>query len=268
MFAGSFTEAQRAYRAENAQEHSPPHQGTRERSAIEFAAIADAVQPRPAKESDKNPQEQEHWWDKAWRHWGRRFFTDLKVTDVLIAISSVFLALFTARLWISTAGLWETALRQSRHLENTAERQLRAYVNIWDAEIIFTSVADVSPNVQIKFRNTGQTPAYRVMNRCNYFFSLIGTPNSFMLPSDGARYADLGPGQHSTATIIVPLAQWERNRPHILAKRIILYAFGEISYFDTFEKRQFTKYRLQIPVDDEGITDGRLLFSEGGNESS
>jgi hypothetical protein len=269
MVAGSFTPHQRTYRAEYAQERSSPHQGAPERSPIKFAAIADAVQPRSTKESDNDPQQQEWWWEKAWRHWGRRLFADLKVTDVLIAISSVFLALFTWRLWVATDRLWEAARKQTLHLANTAERQLRAYVYVADASILHTN-SEYRPNIRITFKNFGQTPAYQVRNTCRFTLMRTETVEEVVVTS---HRSDLGPSQDRSTNLFISRKIWVIQRQMILSRAAIGVAYGKITYFDAFQNRasahpRFTRYRFEIPVDDEGITEGGLLFSEEGNESS
>jgi hypothetical protein len=58
----------------------------------------------------------------------------------------------------------------------------------------------------------------------------------------------------------------------IKARGGTFFVFGEISYFDAFQdinsaEPHFTRYRFSLPVDDEGIHDGGLLFADEGNES-
>ena len=73
--------------------------------------------------------------------------------------------------------------------------------------------------------------------------------------------------------MLIPLRPWAITRQIILRKAGIGIVFGEITYFDAFQNRasaqpRFTRYRFEIPVDEEGITDGSMLFSEEGNESN
>jgi hypothetical protein len=165
--AESFAQAKQTYRAENAQEHSAPHQWTRERSAIEFAPIADAVQPRSAKESDNDPQKQEHWWDKAWRHWLRRFFADAKITDAVAAIATVFLAIFTYKLWVSTNYMWK-ATKQSVDIAERSltdlERPFR-YMQITHtgAALAELGIMNITgDDIRYRFVNYGRTPAHLI----------------------------------------------------------------------------------------------------------
>jgi hypothetical protein len=88
-----------------------------------------------------------------------------------------------------------------------------------------------------------------------------------------SHYSDLGPSQDKSTTMLVSQVAWAILKPMILSRAGIGIVYGEITYFDAFQNRasaqpHFTRYRFQIPVDDEGITDGGLLFSEEGNDSS
>jgi hypothetical protein len=181
--AGSFTETQQTYCAENTQEYSAPHQGTGERTPIEFAAIADAVQPRSAKESDNNPQQQERWWDKAWRHWVRRFFADAKITDAVVAISTVFLAIFTYRLWVSTNHMWEATKRSADAARDSADvlpAIERPYVLVIGGGFLTVSTQvtqDSRPIVAYRCGNFGKTPAIIENLRAGFSRNSDGRPD-------------------------------------------------------------------------------------------
>ena len=175
--AGSFTEAQQTYRAENAQEHPAPHQWAREQSLIKFAAIADAVQPRSAKESDNDPQHQEHWWDKAWRHWVRRFFADAKITDAVVAIATAFLAIFTYRLWVSTNHMWKATKRSADIAERSLTDLERPFLYIQithtGAALAELGVMNITgDDIKYRFVNYGRTPAHLV----NYIHEVRTSP--------------------------------------------------------------------------------------------
>jgi hypothetical protein len=111
VIVGSGSPAQETYRADNAQYYSAPHEGSAEGAIVKLAAVTNAMQPSTAEQAADNPQEQERWWNKAWRHWVRRFVADAKITDAVVAIATLFLAIFTARLWVSTNRMWEATKR-------------------------------------------------------------------------------------------------------------------------------------------------------------
>ena len=73
------------------------------------------------------------------------------------ALATIAIAAFTLTLKWSTDRLWTAGERQLAHFEDTAERQLRAYIFPRHTKLIdFNS----NPLVQIIFKNSGQTPAY------------------------------------------------------------------------------------------------------------
>jgi hypothetical protein len=67
-------------------------------------------QPEPAEKTQKDSNQKESPIDKAWRHWMSRFFTDIKITDALLALFTGLLALYTFRLSIATHETREIAL--------------------------------------------------------------------------------------------------------------------------------------------------------------
>jgi len=268
--AGSFTEAQQTYRAENAQEHPAPHQWAREQSLIKFAAIADAVQPRSAKESDNDPQHEEHWWDKAWRHWVRRFFADAKITDAVVAIATAFLAIFTYRLWVSTDHMWEATKRSANFAEKSLFQLEAPYVYV---EIINTgvnviqrqltrengAVINLDPeieygNIKFCFANHGRTPA----EIASYFDAVViaegadGIPDpidpkatadhplppGIFAPKEGRTREYEIQGSEVLATIMNVVSRG-RDTNFVLDR---LFLIGFVRYADIFNNRYVTGF--------------------------
>jgi hypothetical protein len=83
-----------------------------ERPIMRSTQAADNLQPKATEKAKKDAGQEESTIEKAWRHWIRRFLTDLKITDVLVALFTGLLALYTARLWIATHNLQEVAEQQ------------------------------------------------------------------------------------------------------------------------------------------------------------
>ena len=61
----------------------------------------------------------------------------------------------------STDKLWEAGERQLKHLESTAERQLRAYVYVVGKDFLVQGEEHERFINQIRILNSGQTPAYK-----------------------------------------------------------------------------------------------------------
>jgi hypothetical protein len=83
----------------------------------------------------------------------------IAVFTAVLAIATIVLAIATIKLWRATNSLWETGEHQLKHLEQTAERQLRAYLAIADAFIKLVD-NDTAIETTIMLRNSGQTPGY------------------------------------------------------------------------------------------------------------
>src|ERR1700719_3570647 len=77
----------------------------------------------------------------------------------ITALATVAIGFFTLTLKLSTDKLWEAGETQRRLYEDTAERQLRAYVHITKA-----SFSNLRGDAEffIEYKNCGQTPAYRM----------------------------------------------------------------------------------------------------------
>jgi hypothetical protein len=192
------------------------------------------------------------------------------------------LARYTKRLFLATCvlaavtgGLATAAFLQIHVGRIAIGRQLRAYVYVADASILHAN-SEYRPNIRITFKNFGQTPAYEVRNTSR--FIVVRTENAeHFVPEEEvtvtSHRSDVGPSQDKSTTLVISRPVWDIQRQMILSRNEIGVAYGEITYFDAFQNRasaqpRFTRYRFQIPVDDEGITDGPLVFSEEGNESS
>jgi hypothetical protein len=89
-----------------------------------------------------------------------------KYEGLITAAFTVVLAVFTGRLWYSTDNLWKATTELVRGAEDTAQRQLRAYVGVTvpDSELRYPdqSLQSSDPSIfkiALEIRNSGQTPA-------------------------------------------------------------------------------------------------------------
>jgi hypothetical protein len=202
-----------------------------------------------------------------------------KPTDWFLVIFSGLLVLYTRRLYTATSGLFtetaglrEAALEQSLDMKtsialagDTAKRQLRAYVGVARIHILHTD-GDWQPNVRVNFKNFGQTPAYKVANRFNCTFSNADNISHDL--RDRPNYSDLGPTQDMTCTALITQADWTKFKPGLLDGTVKLFVYGEITYHDAFGDPHFSRYRVQLSPDDEGIKEDSFFFCPEGNESS
>jgi hypothetical protein len=192
----------------------------------------------------------------------------------ITALATVAIGIFTLTLKLSTDRLWIAGEKQRNLFDETAKRQLRAYVHVADAAILYAEAdSEWCPNIRVQFKNYGQTPAYKVRNRCKCTMSLIGQPDFDKLPEVITHSSDLGPTQDRITTVIIPRIHWEFMTANAIMKPVsgTVHVFGEITYFDAFQNRasakpHFTRYRFYLVRDDDGITS--LMLSDEGNESN
>jgi|SRR3954451_7154816 len=151
----------------------------------------------------------------------------------LVAIGTLFLSLFTLALWTATRAL-------VRGAENTAVRQLRAYVFVRPDQV-HVDLAKVEIGMQYEKINAGQTPAYDVINIGEMRIMPWPLPDDFVVtPIDEKeankhRNAPIGPkqrGMFSKPTMKYrPLKENERY-----------YLLVIIRYRDAFDRRRTTRF--------------------------
>jgi hypothetical protein len=122
------------------QSAQPDKRGTRE-SPLSIEVLR--VPPRSEEERREQADERR---EKADSDWWLVGYTGA------LAAATILLAIMTGMLWFATKRLVEGA-------ENTAKRQLRAYVSAIDGECI---VKDSAVVATLKIKNSGQTPAYNL----------------------------------------------------------------------------------------------------------
>jgi hypothetical protein len=138
----------------------------------------------------------------------------------------------------------EASNRSVTLMAETAQRQLRAYVCLDSAAVIFPEPAVL--DAQIKFKNCGQTPAYDVRGWIHTWFAEYPLKDELPNPPDDMRKGaeTLAPGRVSTFIS----ARKPPLPPQCLSvlgtPKFTLYVYGKVVYRDIFGKEQFTNYRL------------------------
>ena len=159
------------------------------------------------------------------------------------------------------------AQRLADNAEITAQRQLRAYIGISEVRIYHAS-GEWQPNIQISYKNYGQTPAHAVGNSVTYFFHISGTPTFDMKAGKGPRPLYLAPTQEKSTSVLIPQAQWELFKDAIARKSVVFFIFGEIHYTDVFGVARWTRFRLQLDPDEDGIKEDGFVFCDEGNDAN
>lgn len=182
--------------------------------------------------------------------------------EAIIAAFTIILALSTIFLWVATRDL-------VINTENTARRQLRAYVFVVQVEIVDMGTPNV--NAAVKIRNTGQTPAYDVTvstgaNAFNVPGNVTFTPTPIGPNSSRFVFGPDGLGRYN-----IPLQSIIGAANRIAAIKTgngALYVWGEILYKDAFGKGQYTRFRHMIGGTAGWPSDNLMTVCPEGNEAS
>jgi hypothetical protein len=161
------------------------------------------------------------------------------VTFLLVLVTGV-LATFTYKLWKSTNKLVEGA-------EDTAKRQLRAYVSVTPTKL--NGPANISH--YFSMINHGQTPARDVMETGLMDVFPYPLPPNFPFPAlPGPRHGRLvlHPDQTNYSGLAGAARTFTQQEiAHIGTGQYRLYIYGLITYTDVFEKPHITKFCHSIP---------------------
>ncbi len=191
-----------------------------------------------------------------------------KNADWLNALSTAFLAVFTVVLALGTIGLYLATKNLVEGTDDTAKRQLRAYVGVGANDFSFELPDETDPAYKpvdlnappqilkdflvINVKNFGQTPAHDVVVFGNVtptlgasdlpqdFFSKMGSPDKIDA-STGIFVSTLMLQPQQTATskhVILDV------RPFTAAKsrNVTIFVWGQIYYKDIYERTWRTRF--------------------------
>jgi hypothetical protein len=177
-------------------------------------------------------------------------------------------------LFLATMALFWATWKLVRGANETAEKQLRAYLNVaLDDQTLASVVTGLEATCPIVIRNFGNTPAHDVILYCNIV--PVDWPLKDGLPElikdnpadnlKGSRTV-LHPRQEMPGNVI---GQEPINADEIRLlqtpgdRRLCMY--GELSYRDVFAKTHTTKFRLISGK--YGVLPARFTWCNDGNES-
>jgi hypothetical protein len=152
---------------------------------------------------------------------------------VLLAAVTTALAIFTYKLWRSTGAL-------VRGADETAKRELRAYVFLDMSFIRNTATESARPYIVL--RNSGKTPAYR-LSVSTWGCVAQSCAELPQLPT-AITYGHLAPGAPYTLRVPMQSPLTEAQRAAVLAENgnTALYAYGEAQYIDAFKDPHHTHF--------------------------
>lgn len=175
----------------------------------------------------------------------------------LASIASFIAVLFALRL----------AQQANAIARDTAKRQLRAYIFVEKTELIVSDVARQA-SFAIEWRNSGQTPAYRVLSGCDIIIADTGWKGNreVEFPPSGYSKDNIGPGGvQQILDYVITLSPdefiaWK-------AGSRTLYIFSEVHYDDVFGEGHMTKRRMKAVWNDIK-TKIELTTEDFGSEAS
>lgn len=159
-----------------------------------------------------------------------------------------------------------SAERLVKTMEDTADRQLRAYVFVYAADIEGIDSAN-PPEAVVVIKNSGQTPAFDVLHVGGIGFGKSFDTLSAAIPPDEITRMTLPPGGIWKNCVTAPRRLSTGEKSAIHAGTMIIFVYGEIRYKDAFDKPRFTKYRFMIGGS-AGMRGSSLSGCAEGNEAN
>ena len=191
----------------------------------------------------------------------------------ILAFGAAVMAALYARGAVKEGRNSATAAQETlEHAQITSKQQLRAYVGFDGAEARYLD-GSRPVEIMLKFKNAGQTPAYK--------FSTKGGCTLFPYPGP-TKFKDVSDHIHAPltvppggATIKMEYADLPSARlANLKAGKDVLYVFGTITYEDIFGQPHYVNYRWLIGGKQKiSMTekDGKLVEllapAEDGNDS-
>jgi len=190
--------------------------------------------------------------------WPPIFGYRLKVTDTLVV-------LFTAGLFMATWLLWAATKKLVLSAENTAERQLRAYVYFKDAKVEYTSD---TWKINYRIDNFGHTPAHnvRLLSVAEVVDWTNGKPSKIPVPDQVETLGSMAPnGDFFELDVGV---QGIATLEDIKEGKKAIYLTGNILYETVFEKGlRVTNFRYYIGGD-QGYDSNEMSADSQGNDAT
>ncbi|WP_172592463.1 hypothetical protein, partial [Nitrosomonas supralitoralis] len=174
------------------------------------------------------------------------------------------IAFFTFLLFLATVALWWATRRLVQGAEDTAQRQLRAYVSInLDEKMFFDS--DGLLNAPFITKNNGVTPANFML--CSLHIGLFRFPLDTELDppnySPTSSNSSLFPGEQVRQYATLPRELNQTETQVIENGEGAIYVWGEVRYKDVFNKQRSTQFRMYSTGAD--FCRGELAYHHEGN---
>lgn len=206
-----------------------------------------------------------------------------------VATYTFYLAVVTAALVFATIALWRATARLVKGAEDTAERQLRAYVGVSAASIenvvhqpalvsdyadFLDTAAGAGPRgritVNLTLKNAGQTPAYHVVSW--FTLSVAAIHGDAAMPPEPNDYRErqiLLPEGTLDKTGLFP-ALTLPDLKNVAVRTHGVFINGAISYDDAFGRARTSRFRLfyKFPYEGGAPALSQLNIANVGNEAT
>jgi hypothetical protein len=170
------------------------------------------------------------------------------------------LSIATLMLWAATVGLVRSA-------DRTAERQLRAYFDLRSANVEDFEVGKV-PNVVLRFKNVGQTPAIEAVLQMSIQVRDSGNePPEVDLTvfPDGSK-STIGRGGSLISHLEMSEPPSEYSFEAVKNDKAAFFAWGIIRYSDIYEHRRYLRFRMALTA--KNFASGVTETCSEGNDSN
>ena len=157
------------------------------------------------------------------------------------------------------------ARRTLNTMNDTAKRQLRAYVVLNDTRLI--DLFGANPGFEVNFKNTGQTPARDFKATCRVaaspfpLFGPLSLGPAAPLPSTSL----VAPQGLNTVPLPAPRALTDVEKDLVRRRIMAFYVHGIVTYVDVFGDSHWTRFRVMCGGA-TGIVGGLLANCHEGNE--
>jgi hypothetical protein len=169
------------------------------------------------------------------------------ISTIMTAVATVAIGFFTYTLKRSTDRLWDAEEKQRKLSENTAKRQLRAYVGILQA--MRNGPHQSALQFNLYFKNFGLTPAYDGKywvdaKVCELPLSshLIPSENKtdgrFELPPTHALSVSNFNDDNIAAISVEQMSEFNDGK-------LAFYIFGQLDFIDAFDEKRWLKFRFK-----------------------
>lgn len=177
------------------------------------------------------------------------------------------LAAFTIVLTFATIFLWFATGDLVRGAERTAKRQLRAYIGISNVTITKV-VVNEKPIIEIRFKNFGQTPAYKLRTWTDSILESVDTPQRLLkFDKEWKGESVLNPSDSHTKVSTKKTAITVQEADAILHDTSRLFVRGEAQYRDAFGKKRHVYFGFETGGSDL-IKKGQMIVSDGQNTAT